>query len=103
MYLNRDMDGGPFLDYFLPILGGQKATVSDSIEGWCVANNLGAFRVSIRMDDWTEGRHGRMMRRADSGEASFLTPTSFTIYNNNPLSYVVVSRSPQWRSQNEVV
>jgi hypothetical protein len=27
MYLKRDMDGGPFLVYFLPILGGQKAAV----------------------------------------------------------------------------
>jgi hypothetical protein len=34
MYLNRDMDGGPFLVYFLPILGGQKAAMSDLVEGW---------------------------------------------------------------------
>jgi hypothetical protein len=27
IYLNRDMDGGPFLVYFLPILGGQKFAV----------------------------------------------------------------------------
>jgi hypothetical protein len=33
MYLNRDMDCGPFLVYFLPIIGGQKAAMSDSIEG----------------------------------------------------------------------
>jgi hypothetical protein len=56
MYLNRDMDGGPFLVYFLPILGGQKAAVSDSIEGWCAAGNLEASRVSIRMDDRTDGQ-----------------------------------------------
>jgi len=56
MYLNRDMDGGPFLVYFLPILGGQKATVLDSVEGWCAAGNLGASRVSTgRMDRWTTG------------------------------------------------
>jgi len=54
MYLNRDMDGGPFLVYFLPILGGQKVAVSNSVEGWCVAGNLGASRVSIRMDDRTD-------------------------------------------------
>ncbi len=53
--LNRDMDGGPFLVYFLPILGGQKAAVSDLVEGWCAAGNLRAFRVSIRMDDRTNG------------------------------------------------
>ncbi len=41
---------------FLPILGGQKATVSDSVEGWCAAGNLGASRVSIRMDDRTDGQ-----------------------------------------------
>jgi len=56
MYLNRDMDGGPFLVYFLPILGGQKAAVLDSIEGWCAASNLEASRVSIHMDDRTNGQ-----------------------------------------------
>jgi hypothetical protein len=61
MYLYGDMDGGPFLVYFLPILGGQKAAVSDSIEGWCAAGNLGASRVSICMDDRTEGRRDRFM------------------------------------------
>jgi hypothetical protein len=40
MYPNRDMDGGPFLVYFLPILGGQKTTVSDSAEGWCATPGL---------------------------------------------------------------
>jgi len=40
MYLNRNMDGGPFLVYFLPILGGQKTAVSDSAEGWCAAPGL---------------------------------------------------------------
>jgi hypothetical protein len=54
MYLNRDMDGGPFLVYFLPILSGQKAAVSDSVEGWCAAGNLGASTVSIRMDNRTD-------------------------------------------------
>jgi hypothetical protein len=54
MYLNRDMDEGPFLVYFLSNLGGQKAAMSDSVEGWCAAGNLGAFRVSTgRMDRWT--------------------------------------------------
>jgi hypothetical protein len=32
-------DGGPFLVYFLPILGGQKAAVSGSGEGWCAAGS----------------------------------------------------------------
>jgi hypothetical protein len=40
MYLNKNMDGGPFLVYFLPILGGQKIAVSDSAEGWCAAPGL---------------------------------------------------------------
>jgi len=72
MYLNRDMDGGPFLVYFLPILGGQKAAVSDSIEGWCAAGNLGASRVSICMDDRTDGqRNDGREDGTDSGEASF--------------------------------
>jgi len=56
MYLNRDMDGGPFLVYFLPILGGQKAAMSDLVEGWCAADNLGASKVSIRMDDRMDGQ-----------------------------------------------
>jgi len=92
IYLNRDMDGGPILVYFLPILGGHKTAVSNSAEGWCAtpglflsyylliyvlfashswwaescnlrlsrgwcaAGNLGASRVSIRMDDRTNGQ-----------------------------------------------
>jgi len=42
--------------YFLPILGGQKATMLDSVEGWCAAGNLKASRVLICMDDWTDGQ-----------------------------------------------
>jgi hypothetical protein len=38
------------------ILGGQKAPVSDPVEGWCAAGNLGASRVLICMDDRTDGR-----------------------------------------------
>jgi hypothetical protein len=30
--------------------------VSDSAEGWCAAGKLGASRVSIRMDDRTDGQ-----------------------------------------------
>jgi len=60
MYLNRDMDGGPFLVYFLPILGGQKTTVSGSVEGWCAAGNLEASRVTICMDDRTDGQRDDM-------------------------------------------
>jgi hypothetical protein len=83
MYLNRDMDGGPFLVYFLPILGGQKVAVSDSVEGWCAASNLRSSRVSIRMDDRTDGqRDDGMDDRTDSGEVSFLILTSFTIYDD---------------------
>jgi len=33
------------------ILGGQKVALSDSAKGWCAAGNLGACKVSIRMDD----------------------------------------------------
>ncbi len=74
-YLNRDMDGGPFLVYFLPILGGQKAAVSDSVEGWCAAGNLGASKVSISMDDRTDGQTDDKMDdgridRTKEGEAS---------------------------------
>jgi hypothetical protein len=42
--------------YFLPILGDQKAAMSDSVEGWCAAGNLGASRVSICMDNRTDGQ-----------------------------------------------
>jgi hypothetical protein len=68
MYINRDMDGRPFLVYFLPILSGQKAAVSDSVEGWCATSILGASRVSIRMDDRTDGQRDD---GTDSGEISF--------------------------------
>jgi hypothetical protein len=56
MHLNRDMDGGPFMVYFLPILGRQKATVLGSVKGWCAAGNLEASKVSIRMDDRIDGQ-----------------------------------------------
>ncbi len=83
MYLNRDMDGGPFLVYFLPILGGQKVAVSDLVEGWCAAGNLGSSRVSICMDDRTDGqRDDGMDDRTNSREVSFLILTSFTIYDD---------------------
>ncbi len=72
MYLNKDMDGGPFLVYFLPILGGQNAAMSDSVKGWCAAGNLEASKVSIRKDDQTDGQmDDRMDDWMDSGEASF--------------------------------
>jgi hypothetical protein len=38
-----------------PFLVGRKLQ-SDLVEGWCAAGNLGASRVSIRMDDWTDGQ-----------------------------------------------
>jgi len=50
------LNGHPQPRNFLPILGGQKAAVSDLVEGWCAAGNLGASRVSIRMDDRTDGQ-----------------------------------------------
>jgi len=90
MYLNRDMDGRPFLVYFLPILGGQKATMSDSVEGWSSGRRMvcswqpRSFQgvdSHGRPDGWTKGQQGRMTGRADSGETSFLIPTSFIIYN----------------------
>jgi len=51
--------------YFLPILGGQRAAVSDSAEGWCAVGNLGASRVSVRMDDRMDGQ------RTDDGTHGF--------------------------------
>jgi len=57
-----------FLVYFLPILGGQKVAVSELVEGWCAAGNLGACRVSIRMDDQMDGQRDD---GTDSGEVSF--------------------------------
>jgi hypothetical protein len=44
-----------FISFPFFILGGQKVAVSDSAEGWCAAGNLRASRVSIRMDDRTDG------------------------------------------------
>jgi len=82
MYLNRDMDGVPFLVYFLPILGGQKATVLDSVEG-CV-HPITSELLGCRSDRWTIGwmdwTNDGMDDRTDSGEASFLIPTSFTLH-----------------------
>jgi hypothetical protein len=81
MYLNRDMDGGPFLVYFLPILGGQKSAVSDSVVGWCAAGNLGVSRVSIRMDDRTDGqRDDGTNGRRDGFRGSFISSRRPLIY-----------------------
>ncbi len=46
--------------------------------------------MSIRMDDRTEGRQGRMTGRTDSREASFLISTSFTICNNFYVFSVII-------------
>ncbi len=57
--------------YFIPGLfpshsfGGQKAAVSDLAKGWGAADNLGASRVSIRMDNWTD------RQRTDDGTHGF--------------------------------
>ncbi len=71
-----------FLVYFLPILGGQKAAVSDSAEGWCAAGNLGASRVSIRMDDRTDEQ--RMDDKTDDGthgfRGGFILPLLYVIW-----------------------
>jgi hypothetical protein len=48
--------------------------VSDSVEGWCAAGNLGASRVSIRMDDWMDGqRDDRTDGRRDGFRGSFIS------------------------------
>jgi hypothetical protein len=79
MYLNRDMDGRPFLVYFLPILGGQKTAVSDLAEGWCAAPGffpshypLISARTTRRMDigmtgmdDGTSGFRGGFISHPD--------------------------------------
>jgi hypothetical protein len=63
-----------FLVYFLPILGGQKVAVSELVEGWCAAGNLGACRVSIRMDDRMDGqRDDGMDGRRDRFRGSFIS------------------------------
>jgi hypothetical protein len=51
------MTGRSFISSRRPLvyLGGQKAAVSDSV-GWSAAGNLGASRVSIRVDDQTDGQ-----------------------------------------------
>jgi len=59
---------------FLPILGGQKAIVADLVEGWCAVNNLGASRVSIRMDNRTDGqKDDGMDGRWDEFRGSFIS------------------------------
>jgi len=47
----------------------ESCSVRLSVEGWCATGNLGASRVSIRMDD-----------RTDLGEASFNISTSFNSF-----------------------
>ncbi len=65
-----------FLVYFLPIIGGQKAAVSDSVEGWCAPGNLGASRVSFA---WTIGWMDKGMTGRIQGKFHFI-PTSFNSF-----------------------
>jgi hypothetical protein len=90
IYQNRDLDRRPFLVYFLPILGWQKATVSDSVVGSLPSRGMVCSRqprsfqgvdAHGRPDGWTERRRGQMTGWAGLGAASFVIPTSFTIYN----------------------
>jgi len=79
-----------FLIYFLPI-GGQKAAVSDSVEGWCAAGILGASRVSIRMDDRTDGqRDDGMDGRWDRFRGSFISSRRPLIVSSIPSSVATV-------------
>ncbi len=48
-----------------PFLVGRKLQCQTAAEGWCAAGNLGASRVSIRMDDRTDGQ------RTDDGTHGF--------------------------------
>ncbi len=82
---------------FLPILGGQKAAMSDSVEGWCAAGNLGASKVSIRMDDRTDGR----MDDEIDGWWDRWMKWCFT--SQRPLLYVILSKPlleeiPMWHA-----
>jgi len=79
---------GPFPVYFLPILGGQKAALSDSVEGWLPGRGMvcswqprsfQGVHPHRWPNRWTEGRQGRMTGRVGSGAGSFIIPTSFTI------------------------
>ncbi len=80
-----------FLVYFLPILGGQKATVSESVEGWCAAGNLGACRVSIRMDDRMDGqRDDGTDGRRDGFRGSFISSRRPLIVSSIPSSVVTI-------------
>jgi hypothetical protein len=70
------MMGRSFISSRRPLgyLGEQKAAVSDAVEGWCAAGNLGASRVSIRMDDRTDGqRDDRTDGRQDGFRGSFIS------------------------------
>jgi len=104
MYLNRDMDGGPFLIYFLPILGGRRPLIYvlfPSHSWWATSFNICfisfSFFVGRKLQRQTQQRDGvqpatselpgcrsawtigRMTGRADSGAASFVIQTSFNI------------------------
>jgi hypothetical protein len=57
-----------FLVYFLPILGRQKAALSDSVEGWCAAGNLGPSRCRFA---WTTRRMDRGTTGTDDGTGRF--------------------------------
>jgi hypothetical protein len=74
--MTGQMTGHSFISSRRPLvyLGGQKAAVSHSIEGWSAAGNLGASGVLIRMDDRTDGqRDDGTDGRRDGFRGSFIS------------------------------
>jgi len=53
---------------------------ADSAEGWCAAGNLGASRVSIRMEDRTDGQ--RTDDRTHGIKGGFNLPLLYRICNH---------------------
>jgi hypothetical protein len=84
------MDEEPLLVNFLPIRGGQKIAVSDSVEGWCATGNLGASRVSICMDDRTDGqRDDETDGRRDEFRGCFISSWLYldTVHSHCPSGF----------------
>ncbi len=104
MYLNRNMDGGPFLVYFLPILGGQKTAVSDSAEGWCAAPDLFPSHyplIYVLFPShfwWAESCTVRLSRRMVCSSWFISFPLSFNVcFISFPFSWWAERGDREWK------
>jgi hypothetical protein len=86
-FWSRPIIHDQFYTEYLPILGGQKAAVSDSVEGWCAAGNI--VQTNGQRDDRDGWRDGRVQGRLHlSSQRLLLYITSVGPVHNAQVCYI---------------